>query len=171
MSLSGSTATTDFGRNLRRLMAEAGLTLDQVVQRSGLDLRTIKAILNGRKQPHARTLHTLAAGLGVAADEFFQHPSLLLHRRFDRQTNPLVTEVVESNRELFRDWTEGDFDELYSRFGHGGALTTEGVLDAAQTMSRRRQVQQKLALLMETEHADLIAGLIDVFYERALAKA
>jgi hypothetical protein len=107
----------------------------------------------------------------VAADEFFQHPSLLLHRRFDRQTNPLVTEVVESNRELFRDWTEGDFDELYSRFGHGGALTTEGVLDAAQTMSRRRQVQQKLALLMETEHADLIAGLIDVFYERALAKA
>jgi transcriptional regulator with XRE-family HTH domain len=170
MTLSGRHAAADFGQNLRRLIAQAGLTLDQVAERTELNLRTIKAVLNGRKRPHARTLHKLAAGLGVAMDEFFQDPSLLIHRRFDRETNPLVAEVVHEHRELFREWTEADFDELYSRFGHGGALAQQGVLDAAATMSRRRQAQRKLALLMETHHADLIAGLLDVFYERALAR-
>jgi transcriptional regulator with XRE-family HTH domain len=165
-----STPAADFGQNLRRVMAQAGLTLEQAAQSCNLNLRTIKAVLAGRKRPHARTLHKLAAGLGVAVDEFFQDPSLLVHRRFDRQTNPLVGEVVQEHRELFRDWTEADFDELYSRFGHGGALTRQGVLDAAAAMSRRRQAQRKLALLMETHHADLIAGLLDVFYERALAR-
>ena len=70
----------DFASNLRRLMARSGVTLEQVVEASGLSERTVKGVLGGKSKPHARTLHRLAAGLGVSADELFQNPSLLTHR-------------------------------------------------------------------------------------------
>ena len=75
----------DFATNLRRLMARLGLTLEALSERTDLDERTLKGILSGQSsRPHARTLHKLAAGLGVPADELFQHPSLWAHREFDR---------------------------------------------------------------------------------------
>lgn len=160
----------DYAANLRRLMAREGLTLGDVVARSGLDERTIKGILAGVNRPHARTLHRLAAGLGVDPDELFQDPSLLLHRYFDRRTNPLVEEVVEAHPDVFRGWTEGDFDELYSRFGTGGALGSDGVLAAAQTMKRNRETHRKLALLLESSHADLVVDLVEAMFQRIAAK-
>lgn len=160
---------TDYATNLRRLMARQGLTLEDVVARSGLDERTVKGILGGVNRPHARTLHRLANGLGVDADELFQDPSLLLHRLFDRRTNPLVEEVVDAHPEVFAGWTEGDFDELYSRFGTGGSLSTDGVLAAARVMQRNRQMHRKLALLLESSEADLVVDLIDVMYQRIAA--
>lgn len=162
-------AMTDYATNLRRLMARQGLTLEDVVARSGLDERTVKGILAGVNRPHARTLHRLAGGLGVSADELFQDPSLLLHRLFDRRTNPLVEEIVDTNPDVFAGWTEGDFDELYSRFGTGGALSTDGVLAAARIMQRNRQTHRKLSLLLESSEADLVVDLIDAMYRRIAA--
>jgi transcriptional regulator with XRE-family HTH domain len=64
---------TLYSANLRRLMARLNLTLHDVTEKSGLNVRTIKAILNGRNsKPHSRTLHRLAIGLGVETDEFFK---------------------------------------------------------------------------------------------------
>jgi len=60
-----------YSANLRRLMARLNLTMDQVIVSTGVNERTVKEILRGRSKPHARTLHRLAAGLGVSADEFF----------------------------------------------------------------------------------------------------
>ena len=160
---------TDYATNLRRLMARQGLTLDDVVARSGLDERTVKGILAGVNRPHARTLHRLATGLGVNADELFQDPSLLLHRLFDRRTNPLVEEIVDANPDVFAGWTEGDFDELYSRLGTGGALSSDGVLAAARIMQRNRQTHRKLSLLLESSEADLVVDLIDVMHRRIAA--
>lgn len=157
---------SDYAANLRRLMAREGLTLGDVTARTGLDERTIKGILAGVNRPHARTLHRLATGLGVSPDELFQDPSLLLHKLFDRRTNPLVEEVVDANPDVFRGWTEGDFDELYSRFGTGGALSPRGVLAAARAMKRNRETHRKLSLLLESAEADLIADLIEVMYQR-----
>lgn len=105
----------DFAANVRRLMARSGMTLQQVVEAAGLNERTIKAILNGRSKPHARTLHRLADGLGVAADELFQNPSLLTHRLFDQQTNPVVQEVIDSRPQLFEGWSQADFPLSYQR--------------------------------------------------------
>ncbi len=107
----------DHAANLRRLMARSGLTVQEAVSRTGLHENTIKAILAGAHKPQARTLHRLATGLGVPVDELFQDPSLLVHRAFDRQTNPLVEEVLATHQELLAGWSEADFDELYSRFG------------------------------------------------------
>ncbi len=152
-------------QNLRRLLVRRGVTLEELARRSGVDRRSIRGILDGRKRPQARTLHRLAEALGVDADELFLDPARLLYRRFDQHTNPEVAHAVAQHPELFRDWTEGDFDELHSRFGVGGALSFEGVLEAARRMNRNRTLHRKLALLLETGHAELVGRLIDAIYQ------
>jgi transcriptional regulator with XRE-family HTH domain len=158
------------GENLRRLMANQGLTVAQVVRKSGLDRRTIQGILDGRSKPHPRTLHRLATSLGISGDEFFLDPAQLLYRRFDRQTNPVVQEVMEAEPGLFAGWTEADFDELHSRFGTGGPLTAEGVSAAAGDMNCKRSLHEKLSLLLESSHADLIRGILELLYKQVVVE-
>ncbi len=161
-----------FGHNLRRVMARLDLTVQEVAVRSGLDERTVKTILSGVSiKPHARTLHQLARGLGVDTNEFFQSPLMLARRRFDRQTNPTIDDLVAGRAELFTDWSEADFDELYSRMGAGGALTSDGALRAAEAINRKRDLHEKLALLLETEQAEVIAGIVELLYQRVTATA
>jgi len=154
--------------NLSRLMASGGLSLRCVAEKTGLDERTIRGILGGDHKPHAQTLYRLAEGLGVKVDEFFVDPAQLLYRRFDRQTNPMVAEVLGNHKRLFDGWTEADFDELHSRVGTGGALTVEGTLDAVRQMNRKRKLHDRLDLLLESSHAEVAASLLDVLYEKVV---
>ncbi len=163
--------TSKTGENLRRLMSRLGLTLAEVVQKSGLDRRTVQGILDGRNKPHPRTVGRLARGLGVASDEFYVDPAQLLYRRLDRQTNPLVEELITSRPELFCHWTEADFDELHSRFGTGGPLTAEGVLRAVDQMNRKRDLHEKLSLLLESSQAELVAEMLEMLYKRVIAQS
>ena len=157
--------------NLLRLMADGGLSIHQVAGQTGLDQRTIRGLLARENKPRARTIHRLAQGLGVPVEEFFIDPAQLLYRHFDRhfdrQTNPVVEEVLQDRPELFTGWTEADFDELYSRVGAGGGLTREGAVAAAEGMNHKRELHRKLDLLLESSHADVIGGMIDAAYERA----
>jgi len=163
-------ATDPTGQNLQRLMAERGLTIEQVVAQTGVDRRTVRAVLHGISRPHARTLHRLAAGLEVPVDEFFLDDAHLRYRRFDRRTNPVVEEVLQSHRDLFAGWSEADFDELHSRVGHGGGLTHEGTLAAARQMNRKRQLHEQLDVLLESSHAELIAGMIELAYRQMVVE-
>lgn len=156
--------------NLQRLMAAAGMSIRQVAQSTGLDKRTIRGILNGVKKPHTRTLHRLAAGLGISVDELFIDPAQLLYRSFDRLTNPMVDEVLENHRELFQGWTQADFDELSSRVGLGGPLTMEGALAAVRLMNRKRDLHGKLDLLLESSQSEVAAEILDVLYEKIALK-
>lgn len=149
-------------------MAAEGLSVRQVAERTGLDERTIRKILSDSNKPHAHTLHRLAEGLGVKVDEFFVDPAQLLYRRFDRQTNPLVTEAIAAHGVLFDGWTEADFDELHSRVGTGGALTIEGTLVAVHQMNQKRELHDKLDLLLESSQAEVAAGILNVLYERVV---
>ncbi len=158
------------GKNLRRLIANLALTIDQVEAKSGVDRRTVLAILEGRRKPQPRTIHRLAEGLGVSTDEFFVEPAHLLFRQLDRQTNPIVEEVVESAPHLFADWTELDFDELLSRVGVGGPLTAEGVRAAAGDMNTKRELQEKLAVLLETGQGAMVRGVIELLYEQIVER-
>ncbi len=150
-------------------MARQGLSVADVIDRSGLDERTVKNVLNGtNSKPHARTLHQLALGLDVPADELFQNPALLARRSFDRECNPVVDEVVEARPELFDHWSPADFDELCSRFGAGGALTFDGTVSAVEQMNARRELMRKVALLLETDQRDVLRGIIDVLYRQVV---
>jgi len=157
--------------NLLRLMAANGWSLSGIAEQTGLHVRTVRGILNGTKKPHAQTLHRLAEGLGVSIDEFFVDPARLVYRRFDRNSNPLVGEVIDGHRELFSGWTEADFDELHSRVGSGGVLTAEGVLTAAGQMNRRRALHTRLDLLLESSQAEVAAGILNVLYEKVIVQA
>jgi transcriptional regulator with XRE-family HTH domain len=156
--------------NLVRLMAVRGLTLRQLSLETGLHLGTLGGVLRGTKKPHARTLHRLAKGLGVDVEELFLDPARLLYRRFDRETNPLVAEIVELHKSLFQGWSEAEFDELHSRVGAGGALSAEGALAAVRQMNRKRDLHEKLDLVLESSQADVAAGIIDVLYEKVVVR-
>ena len=152
--------------NLRRVMARLGLSRREVAQRSGLDLRTLRGLLRGGKRPRPDTIHRLAQGLGVAVEEFFLAPAQWACQAFDGQTNPLVDELVAEHSELFAGWTEAEFAELASRFGHGGMLTAEGALAAARAMNRRRELIEKVVVLLETSQAETLAGIIELLYRQ-----
>ena len=158
------------GENLLRLMAGGQLSFGDVSARSGVDERTLRGVASGAHRPHARTLHRLAQGLGVSVDEFFLDPARLIYRCFDRQTNPLVAELIADQSELFAGWREGDFDELHSRVGAGGALTREGAKAAVHLMNRKREIHDKLDVLLESTHAPTIGGIVDLMYEEIEAK-
>jgi transcriptional regulator with XRE-family HTH domain len=151
--------------NVRRLMARDGLTYVDVVEATGLDERTVRGLMRGTNRPHARTLHRLAQGLGVSGDDLFQ-PALASARQFDRATNSLVDAVVAAHPPLFAGWSEADFDELYSRFGTGGALNETGVLAAAEAMNAKRTLLQQVGVILESGESDLLKNVVELLYHR-----
>ncbi len=157
------------GANVRRLMARLDMTQQDVVDASGLDQRTVRSILQGVTRPHARTLHKLAEGLGVAADELFQDPYQAGQAAFDRATNPAVADVVEARPELFEDWTQADFNELFSRMALGGALTESGVLASVEAMNARHQLLYRVAVILESGEAELMREFVAILYRQVTA--
>lgn len=163
--------TTDISVNLRRLMAKFNMTAKDVSEACDIDLRTVSALTTGKNsKPHARTLYKLASGLGIATDELFQNPSVIGHRLVDRKTNPVVETVIEEHPLLFDGWSEEEFDELYSRVGTGGALTHEGARRAAEEMNNKREVHYRVDLLLESTHADVLTGFIDLLYQNTVVE-
>ena len=157
--------------NLRRLMAREGLTFDDVVSASGLDERTLRAIARGTSNPHARTLHKLATGLGVPVDELFRPAARIAPRQFDRATNWLIESVVSSHAQLFRDWSPAEFDELYSRFGTGGQLTEAGIVAAAEAANAKRDLWRQISVILESGDAELLSEFVTLLYQRATTHA
>ena len=156
--------------NLRRLMAKHRISYDQVVEATGLDARTVRGIARGEKRTHSRTLTRLAEGLGVEADELFVDAATILSagsaRGFDEATNPVVSELVRKHPELFEGWTSREFSELYSRFGHGGQLTPEGAMEAAEAMNLKRAVIDKARTVLETSEGKTLSDFVEFLYQK-----
>jgi len=159
------------GTNVRRLMARLNMTQGEVVEATGLDERTVRSMLRGVTRPHARTLHKLAEGLGVSTDELFQDPyqaadASLAEAMFDRATNPIAVEVVDTHPELFDRWTAADFNELFSRMAVGGELTEAGTLNVAREMNERRELMYQVSVVLESGEADMMRDFIQLMFRR-----
>lgn len=168
MSPDSSTASQAelVAHNVRRLMARLGMTHAEVIEAAKLDERTLRAVLTGTKRPHARTLHRLATGLGVAPDELFSTARFVSRATFDRSTNLAADEVVAQRPELVADWSDGDFAELFSRFGVGGPLTAEGAIAVAEEMNDKREVMNQVRLILETADRELLREFVAMLYRR-----
>ncbi len=152
------------------------MTQVEVVKATGLDERTVRSILQGVTRPHARTLHKLANGLGVDTDELFQDPfqtndtglssAEISPTTFDAATNPVATKVVDVHPELFEHWTAADFNELFSRMAVGGELTEEGTLTVVRSMNERRELMYQVAVVMESNEADLMRDFVKLLFRR-----
>ncbi|HZG09552.1 MAG TPA: helix-turn-helix transcriptional regulator [Allosphingosinicella sp.] len=57
------------GRNAARLRGEAGLTQEQLAERSGLSQQYISGLERGKRNPTVVTLYELASALGVSHTE------------------------------------------------------------------------------------------------------
>lgn len=156
--------------NLRRLMADAGMSYDEVVSASGLDVRTVRGVARGNQTPHAKSLRKLAEGLGVTPEELFAAPSGLSPEAFDAVTNPAVSAIQESHPDLFEGWSQSDFAELASRFGVGGQLTEQGALDQVNRINQNRSVLQKARVVLWSDNADMLTRLIELLYEQSEVK-
>jgi transcriptional regulator with XRE-family HTH domain len=155
--------------NLLRLMAAHGLSIQSVAERTRLDARTIRGILNEQKKPHIRTLHRLADGLGVNVDEFFVDPAALLYRRFDPNVRPLVSKLIQTHRALFHGWTEADFDALHRHVDASKSQTVRYTLRTIHRMNQTRDLHRKFDRLLESDHAEIAAGLVTMLYEKTIA--
>ena len=147
--------------NLRRLMARSGVSLAELARRSGLDLRTVRGVLDGTKQPHPSTLNKLANGLRVPADELFLEPALLVQRWLGRG-NPIVHKVVQDHPGLVESWSERDFQQLYDRLDE--SMKSTDVLALAEAINKRRTVHKKVSVLLESDYADILEVILDVLY-------
>jgi transcriptional regulator with XRE-family HTH domain len=152
--------------NVRRLMVRLGLTHAELIEAAGIDERTLRAVLSETKRPHARTLHRLASGLGVEPDELFSSADFVSRANFDRLTNSTASDVVAQRPELFDDWTDGDFAELFSRFGVGGPLTADGAAEVAAQMNDNREVLQQARIILETADRELLREFVAMLYRR-----
>jgi hypothetical protein len=81
----------------------------------------------------------------------------------------LVSDIVKANRSTFSNWSEADFDELYSRFGTGGQLTEDGVLQVAHAMNTKRDVWRQVSVILESGEAELLSQFVGVLYGRVTA--
>jgi transcriptional regulator with XRE-family HTH domain len=61
----------EFGRQIRRLREELGLTQEQLAARSGLSAIYIGTIENGKRDPSLSTVHALAKGLAITTSGLF----------------------------------------------------------------------------------------------------
>jgi len=167
------------GLLIRRWRYARGMGFDELVRRAGISRAALSKLESGRtSRPRAQTLQRIAKTLGVA-------PELLLGSvsptaiggevtrsqlgDFDRQTNPLVEQVAAEQPALFHGWREADWEELRSEFGVGGPLTRQGVLARAERINFKRELVRKFHIVLETELADALAGIVDLFYRLSAA--
>lgn len=88
----------------------------------------------------------------------------------DQQTNPVVDRLRKEKPSLFRGFTTADWQELYSTFGNGGALTETGVEQIADRIKWKRGVMTKVVVILESGHADTFAGIVDSMFKQATLK-
>lgn len=152
-------------------MAREGLSYDELALQTGLDTRTLRGILRAEKQPRSITLKRLADGLGVSVDDLFHaDESSVGIADFDAATNPAIEEAMAVEPQLFDKWLPGDFGELASRFGAGGPLTLEGVIESARKMNVNRETIERARVVLETDQRETLRQVIDALFERTRAR-
>ena len=164
---------------LKALRAERGWDMSTLEERSGIGRTTLYHLEQGHTaSPRMKTLNRIAAAFEVPVASLLQsetaaprpviESSPLLdvaqQAAFDRETNPMVTEVIEERPDLFRHWSENDFDELYSIFGTGGPLTRKGVVVAAESINIKRETVRRLEVLLETQLRSAAIEVINSLY-------
>ncbi len=170
---------------LRRLRLQRGWNVEELARRAGVSRTTMYLLEKGiTSAPRAKTLQQIARTLDVPVEELapewthspdeekdFPHAEPVgrtYERVLNRSLKRIVEDVYDRIPRLFSGWSQTDWDELYSTFGVGGALTTAGVQNAVEKINRRRDVSHQLQVVLETEHAETAVRLIQALYQLAL---
>jgi hypothetical protein len=161
-----------FRQNVCLLMDRHRLEIGDLARRGPLSRKVLlRWIRVGARQPRGEPLARLARIFGLAdprllfaADLGDRVESWPGRHQVDRQTNPLVEEVVADEPHLFARFGQAEWNELYSLHGTGGALTREGVRRAAEHLVAKKELRRKFEAILETEHFDALASIINLMY-------
>ncbi len=162
-----------------------GLSLSELAEKAELSRTTLHQLSTGKtRQPQSKTVHRIAEALGVDPTALTQPPPVAPtsshavtfvapvatdFARFNELTNPEVTRLKEHAPELFQGWSASDFEELYSCFGVGGALTEEGVRLEAARICEKRETVRKLEILLETHLREAVLLMVDSLFQSVQA--
>lgn len=157
---------------LRAECARRQWDLSQLADHAGISRTTLYHLLQGHtSRPHGTTLNALAEALQIPVSELLAlsagEPAPVerfSESAFDRATNPEVDAVARERPQLFAHWDGADWDELYSSFGTGGALSSAGVVAAAESINRKRETVRRLHIVLETHLRVVAEELVDTLY-------
>jgi len=162
-------------RRIRACCMERGWDEVELARRAEVSRTTLYNLRNANcHRPRITTLTRLADAFEVSLDRFLwgegHHSLSTSHlwehgsKQFDRSTNHEIQAIREERPELFDRWTDREWDELYSTFGVGGALSPEGVISQAEKINQARETQRQLNVLLETHLKDVATHLVESLY-------
>lgn len=169
------------GSRIRRECLRRGWDIVQLADAAGVSRTTLYHLEHGHtRRVRSSTINAIASALGVSVDELMGPPpegpstsfpakSLAPAVAFDRATNPAVEDVVRERPAMFQGWSDDDWDELYSQFGVGGALTPLGVLSAAEAINEKRETIRQLHVVLDTHLREVAREMIETFYRMVQA--
>jgi len=162
------------GQRIRAARLRKGWHQLDLAAKAGVSRTTLFQLERGSiPAPRATTLHRLAAALEIPVSwlnrdqlpEVFEPPTAAMPiGEFDRQTNPYVDLMQQQFPQVFAGFTPDDWDELYSSFGTGGALTEEGVLQSATLIAGKRETLRRVSMLLETHLAEPTTAMVNSLY-------
>lgn len=155
---------------IRERCIERGWDLGRLAEAAEVSRQTLSKILQGKtSRPHLATLSRIAAALEIAPHELSSGSvaaatTHLRRRAFDERTNGAVRDAIAQAPALAAGWGERQWDELYSTFGVGGALTSDGARSMAAEINRKEEIVAQLQVVLETHLAEVAERLIGSLY-------
>ncbi|MAT16596.1 MAG: hypothetical protein CMJ46_15155 [Planctomyces sp.] len=167
---------------IERFSHRKAISQQALAKKAGISRTFFSNLQRGKvRWPQSSTLRKIATALEIPLEELcdidderaYQQDtaagaitsgSTVNPAQLDRRTNPVVTEVYRSHPSLFEGWEAHDWDEIYSSFGVGGALTEEGVREVATQINEKRDLLRKVQVLLETHQRDQVVDMINSLY-------
>ena len=156
-----------------------GWNIGELARQAGVSRTTLYHLERGTtRKPRYPTVQGIVAALGISPESLCEpspkQPEQLRNISdrnaqgsgvFDRATNEEISEVHHEFPELFSGWADEDWDELYSTFGEGGSLNSEGVVEFAHQINLKRETLHQLQVVLETHLCPVAVNLIETLYE------
>ena len=165
---------SEIARRIRVCCLERGWDEVELARRADISRTTLYNLRQANcRRPRITTLKSLSEAFEMPLDRFLwgDTSSSMDYSvfsegasHFNRQTNREIDAVREEHPQLFRNWSVRDWDELYSTFGVGGALSPEGVIKNAKNINQARETRRQLNLVLETHLKDVATQMVESLY-------
>lgn len=168
-------SVAQIARRIRACCMERGWDEIELARRADVSRTTLYHLRLGKiRRPRITTLNSLAAAFEITLEHFLWGQSepfghLVSSRSeassvFDRSTNQAVRQVRDEHPHLFLNWTDREWEELYSTFGVGGALNEQGIMTNAHQINEARRIRRQLDVILETHLREVAAKMVESLY-------
>lgn len=170
---------SQIARRIRACCMERGWDEVELARRADVSRTTLYNLRQSNcRRPRITTLTSLAEAFEMSLDHFLWGESSTSSadsslfsegaKSFNRETNQEVKAIQDECPYLFRNWSDREWDELYSTFGVGGALSREGVIENAKSINQSRETRRQLNLVLETHLKETAIQMVESLYRMVI---